>query len=173
MLGLPRGEVFLVPWSSEWEKEFISEKERIQNKIGVYTAEIHHIGSTAVEHLSSKPIIDIAIELNQFIDGEKCISTLESIGYTSHGTNILPDRYYFTKGEPRTHQIHMYQHGNKYLLEQLNFRDYLRENSKARDDYEKLKIKLSKLNSKNKHKYAEEKTTFIKNILEKIININE
>ena len=66
----------------------------------------------------------------------------------------------------------MYQHGNKYLLEQLNFRDYLRENSKARDDYEKLKFKLSNLNNKNRHKYAEEKTTFIKNILEKIININ-
>lgn len=167
MLGLPRGEVFLVPWTSEWEKEFISEKERIQNKIGVYAVEIHHIGSTAVEHLSSKPIIDIAIELDQFTDGEKCISALESIGYTSHGTNILPDRYYFTKGEPRTHQIHMYQHGNNYLLEQLNFRDYLRENPKAKDDYEKLKIKLSELNNKNKHKYAEDKTTFIKNILKR------
>ncbi|MGO4936658.1 GrpB family protein [Fundicoccus sp. Sow4_H7] len=116
MLGLPRGEVFLVPWTSEWEKEFISEKERIQNKIGVYAVEIHHIGSTAVEHLSSKPIIDIAIELDQFTDGEECISALESMGYTSHGTNILPDRYYFTKGEPRTHQIHMYQHGNNNLL---------------------------------------------------------
>lgn len=67
----------------------------------------------------------------------------------------------------------MYQQGNKYLLEQLTFRDYLRENPKARDDYEKLKFKLSKLNNKNKHKYAEEKTFFIKNILEKIININE
>lgn len=61
----------------------------------------------------------------------------------------------------------MYQHGNKYLLEQLNFRDYLRENSGARDEYENLKIKLSEINNKNKHKYADEKTTFIKNILQR------
>ncbi len=110
MLGLPKGEVFLVPWTSEWEKEFLLEQEQIQNKLGSYIINIHHIGSTAVKHLSSKPIIDIAIELDQFSDAEKCLSALESIGYTSHGTNILPDRYYFTKGEPRTHQIHMYQH---------------------------------------------------------------
>lgn len=61
----------------------------------------------------------------------------------------------------------MYQHGNKYLLEQLNFRDYLRENPKARDDYEKLKFKLSNLNNKNKHKYAEEKNDFYKKYLRK------
>jgi len=130
--------------------------------------EIYHIGSTAVKYLSSKPIIDIAIELNKFSDGEKCISALESIGYTSHGTNILPDRYYFTKGEPRTHQIHMYQAGNQHLIDQLKFRDYLRNNNIAKNEYESLKIELSKINKQDKHKYAEEKTSFIRTILEDI-----
>ena len=31
MLGLPKGEVFLVPWTNDWEKEFLLEKERIQD----------------------------------------------------------------------------------------------------------------------------------------------
>ena len=168
MLGLPRGEVFLVPWSSEWEKEFSDEKDKINDKIGLNIIDVHHIGSTAVKHLSSKPIIDIAIELKDFSDGEKCISDLESIGYTSHGTNILPGRYYFTKGEPRTHQIHMYQSQNQDLIDQLNFRDYLRNNRKAKNEYEKLKLELSKINKQNKHKYAEEKTSFIRSILEEV-----
>lgn len=168
MLGLPKGEVFLVPWSDKWEKEFLLEKEKIQNKIGSYTSNIHHIGSTAVKYLSSKPIIDIAIELNNYSDGEKCISALKAIGYSSHGTKILPERYYFTKGEPRTHQIHMYQNRNNFLLEQLKFRDYLRLNSEVRKEYEKLKLELSKLNRQDKHKYAEEKTAFIRSILEDI-----
>lgn len=166
MIGLPKREVILVPWDSKWEKEFLLEKELIQNKIDLYAVGIHHIGSTAVKHLSSKPIIDIAVELNNFDDGEKCISALKSIGYSSHGTNILPDRYYFTKGEPRTHQIHMYQSGNKYLRDQLLFRDYLRNNNELRNEYEKLKFKLSKINKQNKHKYTEEKTDFIKTILD-------
>lgn len=168
MLGLPKGEVFLTPWTQEWEREFLLEKEKIQKEIGDNIVEIHHIGSTAVKKLSAKPIIDIAVEINDFNEGENCVSSLEKIGYSYKGTNILPDSHYFSKGEPRTHQIHMYQSGNKYLQEQLNFRDYLRNNDEARIEYEQLKLKLSELNKSNKDKYAEDKTHFVKTILEKI-----
>lgn len=168
MLGLPEGEVFLTPWTQEWEREFLLEKEKIQKEIGDNIVEIHHIGSTAVKKLSAKPIIDIAVEINDFNEGENYVSSLEKIGYSYKGTNILPDRHYFSKGEPRTHQIHMYQNGNKYLQEQLKFRDYLRNNDEAKIEYEQLKLKLSKLNKSNKHKYAEDKTHFVKTILGKV-----
>ncbi|ALM28965.1 GrpB family protein [Bacillus altitudinis] len=168
MLGLPRGEVFLVPWSIEWTKEFESEKRKIIGDIGQYIINVHHIGSTAVKGLSAKPIIDIAIEIEHFFDGEKCVIALEALGYSYKGTDVLPERHYFNKGEPRTHQIHMYQRHNKYLLEQLNFRDYLRNNEQARSEYQQLKLKLSRLHGNDKHKYAHEKTAFIKSILEKI-----
>lgn len=168
MLGLPKGEVFLVPWTTEWETEFILEKKRIQDVIGKYIVDVHHIGSTAVKNLSAKPIIDIAIELKDFKDGEKCVKLLEKLGYSYKGTNVLPDRHYFNKGEPRTHQIHMYQNGNRYLLEQLSFRDYLRENETARYQYEKLKQELSSVSKGNKHKYSEDKTDFVKYILDRM-----
>lgn len=73
---------------------------------------------------------------------------------------------YFIKGEPRTHQIHMYQRGSKYLIEQLKFRDYLRDNKETRIEYEQLKLNLSKRNKNDKHQYAEAKTDFVKSILE-------
>ena len=167
MLGLPKGEVFLSPWSEEWEKEFLLEKEKIQKEINKYIVDVHHIGSTSVKYLSAKPIIDIAIETREFSDGELCIKGLKELGYSYRGTNILPDRYYFNKGEPRTHQIHLYQSGSKYLEEQLKFRDYLRNNDATRIEYEELKQKLSVANKNNKHKYANEKTDFVKSILEK------
>ncbi|MET3322393.1 UNVERIFIED_ORG: GrpB-like predicted nucleotidyltransferase (UPF0157 family) [Peribacillus simplex] len=168
MLGLPKGEVFLVPWTNDWEKEFLLEKERIREVIGQNILAVHHIGSTAIKHLSAKPIIDIAIEVKEFQDGEKCVTALETLGYSYKGTNVLPDRYYFNKGEPRSHQIHMYQSGNKYLLEQLDFRDYLRNNETARIEYKMLKQILSRVNKNNKHKYADDKTKFVKSILESI-----
>ncbi|WP_438313102.1 GrpB family protein [Sporosarcina sp. FA9] len=168
MLGLPKGEVFLVSWKEDWPKEFLLEKDRIQSKIGQYVVDIHHIGSTAVKGLSAKPIIDIAVEIKDFNVGKQCVTPLESLGYSYRGINILPDRHYFNKGEPRTHQIHMYQTGNKFLVEQLKFRDYLRSNDIARMEYEELKIKLSKANKHNKHKYADEKTDFIKLSLARI-----
>src|SRR5690625_226732 len=113
MLGLPRGEVFLVPWTDAWFEEFKKEKERIHHQIGDYIVNIHHIGSTAVRGLRAKPIIDIAIELEDFNDGKECVDSLQSLNYTYGGTNVLPDRHYFSKGEPRTHQIHMYKTGNQ------------------------------------------------------------
>ncbi|HWI48421.1 MAG TPA: GrpB family protein [Rummeliibacillus sp.] len=168
MLGLPRGEVFLVPWTNEWVKEFLVEKRQIENIIGEHIISIHHIGSTSVPHLSAKPIIDMAIEIKTFEDGLACISVLETLGYKYRGTAVLPERHYFNKGEPRTHQIHMYKSGNKYLLEQLQFRDYLRYNETARIEYEKLKQELSHKNKKDKHRYAEDKTNFVMSILNRI-----
>lgn len=168
MLGLPRGEVFLVPWSAEWVKEFEMEKKRIEEVIGQYIVNVHHIGSTAVNGLSAKPIIDIAIEINHFLDGEQCVTALQGLGYSYRGVNVLPERHYFSKGEPRTHQIHMYQTGNRYLLEQINFRDYLRSNELARSEYQQLKLNLSNENKNDKHKYAEGKTDFVMSILERI-----
>ncbi|MFD2629947.1 GrpB family protein [Oceanobacillus kapialis] len=168
MLGLPKGEVFLAPWTHTWQQEFQLEKEKIQQGLQQYILEIHHIGSTAVEGISAKPIIDIAVVLHDFHDGGHCVSHLESLGYAYRGTNILPERHYFNKGEPRTHQIHMYEKGSRFLMEQLMFRDYLRNNQDAKRDYEELKIQLSNANKHNKHKYAEEKTEFVRSVLERI-----
>lgn len=168
MLGLPKGEVFLVPWTADWSKEFAAEKTRIQNEIGQYVLAIHHIGSTAVKGLCAKPILDIAVEIKSFKDGQHCVMPLERLAYDYKGINILPDRHYFIKGEPRTHQIHMYEKGSEYLIEQLKFRDTLRSNAQARMDYQELKLRLSQANQHNKHQYAEEKTDFIRSILAKI-----
>lgn len=129
---------------------------------------VYHIGSTAVNGLSAKPIIDIAVEIDCFLDGKQCVTALQELGYSYRGNNVLPERYYFNKGEPRTHQIHMYQTSNRYLLEQLNFRDYLRSNELVRNEYEQLKLNLSSLNKNDKHKYAEGKTNFVRAILERI-----
>lgn len=76
MLGLPYGKVFLVPWTEEWVTEFVKEKQFIEKQIGEYLLAIHHIGSTSIPHLSAKPIIDIAIELEDYTVGIQCIKKL-------------------------------------------------------------------------------------------------
>lgn len=92
------------------EGSILNEKKLIEKLIGEYMIDIQHIGSTVVPRLKAKPIIDIAIVLERFEDGLKCIAPLEKIGY-KYLENVLPERYYFNKGEPRTHQIHMYEKG--------------------------------------------------------------
>jgi len=62
----------------------------------------------------------------------------------------------------------MYEQGNTYLIEQLQFRDYLIDNKTSRIQYEQLKILLSQANPNDKHRYAEDKTNFVTSILAKI-----
>ena len=167
MLALPKGKVFLVQWDKEWENEYTLEKNKIMELIGSYMISCHHIGSTAVKELSSKPIIDIAIELINYDDGFKCIDSLSTIGYKHRIIKELPERHYFSKGEPRTHQIHMYQKGNIYLKKQIIFRNCLIEDNELRDKYQKIKEKYATEYSMDKLAYADAKTEFINNVLEK------
>ena len=51
--------VEVVKYRSEWREEFEAEAEKIIEILGDETIAIYHIGSTSVEGLSAKPIIDI------------------------------------------------------------------------------------------------------------------
>lgn len=158
----------MAPWSPEWEQEYQHEEGRIQSTIGPFICAIHHIGSTAVRGLAAKPIIDVAIEIPRFQVGLQCVAGLECLGYAYKGTNVLPERYYFNKGRPRTHQIHMFEVGNQYLQKQLAFRDCLRESEPVRLQYEQLKRALAQEHSHDKLAYAEAKTDFIHAVLEQL-----
>ena len=53
----------VVQYRSEWKNAFEEEKSAIL-ALGVSgISQVHHIGSTSVEKLASKPIIDIMIEV--------------------------------------------------------------------------------------------------------------
>jgi GrpB-like predicted nucleotidyltransferase (UPF0157 family) len=165
MLGLPRGEVFLVPWDESWEGEYSDETAAIRLKIGAYVVACHHIGSTAVPGLSAKPIIDIAIEVEAFSDGFKCVPGLAQIGYRHRIIEELPGRHYFSKGEPRTHQIHLYKRGNEHLRRQIAFRDCLRGDDTIRGEYQRLKKELADAHKTDKLAYAAAKTEFVERVL--------
>lgn len=165
MLGLPKGQVFLVDWDKEWTVLFKSEKQRILELVKDDNIKVHHIGSTSVPNLKSKPILDIAVEVSDLREINKYTNLLNQLGYVSLGNAILPDRYYFIKGNPRTHQIHLYEKNNQFLKDQILFRDILRTNSVIKNEYEVLKLKLAEANQNNKHKYADMKTEFITSVL--------
>lgn len=112
--------------------------------------------------------------IHQALGGSKMsynrISALITIGgaVCYKGINILPDRHYFNKGEPRTHQIHMFPKGSSFLLRQLAFRDYLIQHEWARKEYQELKERLSQTHSKDKLTYADKKTDFVNSILKRL-----
>lgn len=62
-MGLKAGTVRLEEYDNKWADMFAEEKVNLQKVFGEIAICIEHIGSTSVEGLSAKPIIDIAVGL--------------------------------------------------------------------------------------------------------------
>jgi GrpB-like predicted nucleotidyltransferase (UPF0157 family) len=165
MIGLHRGTVRLLPHSELWHQLYAEEETRLRNAIGGQVVAIEHVGSTAICGLSAKPIIDIAVAVREIADAEKCVTQLEGIGYESRGELGIPGRQYFTKGDPRTHHLHMVEVGSDLWRSHLLFRDYLRQHPEVAKEYENLKTELARKHAENREAYTEGKAAFIEGVL--------
>ena len=167
MIGLEKGKVKLAEFDKNWVVEFENEKNAIQRAITSYKIGIEHVGSTSIEFLCAKPIIDILIGIEHFNDGFECIHDLEAIGYESKGENGVQGRHFFAKGNPRTHHIHMVEINSDFWKEHLLFRDYLRNDSEVRIRYSELKKELALQYENDREKYTSSKSEFIQGIIKK------
>lgn len=165
MLGLPKGIAKLEPHSEQWKQLFAEEAARVLDVVGEYVTAIEHVGSTSIGGIAAKPIIDMAVAVEKAADGETCVAPLENIGYEYRGEHGIAGRFYFVKGEPRTHHLHMVLADSDFWRSHLLFRDYLRENSAMAKEYENLKLELARKYVNDREAYQRGKTDFIENVL--------
>src|SRR5918997_6226716 len=139
MLGLQKGTVRLVPHAEVWHQLFAQEEARLRAALGGLVAAVEHVGSTAICGISAKPVIDIAAAVREIADAARCVAPLEGLGYEYRGEHGIPGRHYFTKGEPRTHHLHVVELGGELWRGHLLFRDQLRRHPHLAKEYEDLK----------------------------------
>lgn len=160
--------VFIVEYRPQWREMFEAEKRLLQVVLGEASAQIEHIGSTAVDGLAAKPIIDIMIGLPDFSAAERFVPEIEKMGYEYFKKYEveMPFRRYFAKDQNgvRTHQIHMVEIGGEFWERHLLFRDYLRQNPSAANEYAALKRQLAERDWVDVNEYAYAKTEFIKDV---------
>jgi GrpB-like predicted nucleotidyltransferase (UPF0157 family) len=68
-------------YNPDWKKMFEAEKQLISATLFGEYAEIEHIGSTAVEGLGAKPVIDIMVGLTNFRYADDLIPKIIGLGY--------------------------------------------------------------------------------------------
>ena len=167
-MGLKVGTVKLEKYNPEWKKMFEKEKNILKDKFGNIALNIEHIGSTSVEGLSSKPIIDIAVGINKLEDfskiKERFLLEPYSVKEDSDQGEIL-----IRKGpeDNRTHFIHVMEKDSDRYLNSIKFRDYLRNHKEALKEYEELKTILAEKYADDRKSYTKSKNEFIQSILEK------
>ncbi len=78
------------------------------------------------------------------VNPKKSISALESIGYEYKGEWNIPFKFGFRKRGKLEVNLHAYEKGHPEIESNLLFRDYLKKNSKEREEYQSLKEALLK-----------------------------
>lgn len=147
---------------------FTSEAERIRPAFGALLVALHHIGSTAVSGLRTKPVIDILAVVSDVHALDAQNEQFEAIGYEVMGEFGLPGRRYFRRDDSRgirTRQVHAYaQESSREIQRHLDFRDYLRDHPETARAYAKLKQQLVDECHGDRGRYSDGKTAFIREI---------
>jgi GrpB-like predicted nucleotidyltransferase (UPF0157 family) len=166
MLGLERGVVRLEAYNPEWAQLFEQEKQRLREALGNWARDIQHVGSTSIPGCAAKPILDIAIAVENFEAAFASVPIIEQLGYEFRGEMGIPRRHYFVKRDPRsTHHIHMLEQNSAEYQAHLLFRDYLRLHSEAVIEYIALKQHLAEQYPTDREAYTNGKTEFVEHIL--------
>ena len=167
-MGLKVGTVYLEKYNENWKKMFEEEKRNLEKIFKSIAIKIEHVGSTSVEGLTAKPIIDIMVVINKFEEFEKIkhvfLEEPYSLKLDSDNDEIL-----IRKGSEnnRTHFIHVVEKDSERQINTVLFRDYLRKYDDVRKEYEDLKIMLAKKYEKNRKMYTASKNEFIQNIIKR------
>lgn len=185
-------------YNPEWENHFITIKAELIKEIGFLKPHIEHIGSTAINGLSAKPIIDILIGLEHSDLLDAVINPLLQQDYIYYPVfnEIMPYRRFFLKHKNKTEyltnpniisnqqdipksteehnlrlaHIHVLTYNSEHWIRHIAFRNYLREHSNVLKDYQTLKEELSTRDWIDGSDYNKAKDDFIKTEEKKAID---
>lgn len=158
--------VVVLPYDEKWKHDFLDIKNELSQALGELAISIEHVGSTSVEGLAAKPIIDIDVVVKKERIND-AILALKSIGYIHEGNLGIPGREAFAyEGKEHLQQHHLYvcPEDSLELKRHLAFRDYLRTHPAAVEEYSKIKMEAAKLYPEDIDKYIEHKGSVIEKI---------
>jgi hypothetical protein len=107
-------QIEVVAYNCNWPIVFEAEANLIKTAFGGNCVAVHHVGSTSVNGLSAKPIIDIIAEVK---NGTLSINQLEKIGFVYKGEWNIPFKYGFTKRGQTSINLHVYEENHPTITD--------------------------------------------------------
>ena len=150
-----------------WPGRFDEEASRIAAALGDLATRIEHVGSTAVQALPAKPVIDIQVSLPSLTPREAWLAPLESAGYEYRLDPSSIEHEFLFRDAPdgtRLVNLHLCPAGSPWERRHLWFRDRLRAHPDERDAYARLKRDLAAEHARDMHTYSDAKTAFIRDL---------
>jgi GrpB-like predicted nucleotidyltransferase (UPF0157 family) len=139
--------ITVVPYDPDWPRRFESERLLLERVLAPWLeGGIHHIGSTAVPGLASKPIIDMMAGVRDLEEARAAYDVLADYSYICepHRPGIA---HHFAKPSlglsERIYNLHLTEPGSDLWRERLVFRDALLADDELAREYEELKLRLA------------------------------
>lgn len=147
----------------QWNDWYQIEKNLLKNSLkNISDLQINHIGSTAIDTIWAKPIIDILVEIPAKTNIISVKETLFSANYLLMSES--DSRLSFNKGytengfAKKVFHLHLRYLGDR---DELYFKDYLNTHPTVAKQYEKLKLTLWQKFEHDRDGYTNAKTDFI------------
>lgn len=158
-------QVTLAEADPAWPATYELLRRRIVGALGEVVLTIAHVGSTSVDGLAAKPVIDIVVEVHDPADERRYLPAVQSIGFELRRRE--PDWYehrVFRLDDPAAN-LHVFGAGCEEVARMLRFRDRLRIDAADRERYEQTKRVLAEQEWRTVQHYADEKTAIVEAIL--------
>ena len=162
--------VIVVPYDEQWKKDFDTIKQYLLTALKDTIIGIKHIGSTSVDGLYAKPIIDIDVVIKDYSVFDTVVEKLATLGYIHEGNLGIKDREAFDyKADVDLPKHHLYvcPEFSAELRRHIAFRDYLRNNPEAVLKYSKVKEEGARLFPDSIDDYIAYKSPCIEEIYKK------
>lgn len=158
--------IILTEHNSHWVEWYSDEVECLK-KLLTSDVEYHHIGSTAIDNIMAKPIVDILIAVGTLDELHSVADILQGNGYilmSSSNERISLNKGYTENGyAERVFHLHIRL---KNDIDEVYFREYLNSHPDVAHEYEALKLRLANLYKHNRDAYTSAKTDFVQKYTE-------
>ncbi|MBN1434310.1 GrpB family protein [Candidatus Fermentibacterales bacterium] len=168
VLGLDRRRVELAEHRPEWRALAEHLCGEVMRATGGLIVEVEHVGSTAVEGLVAKPILDIAAGVRDRASATQLEPLLAPLGFAYRGDWGDAGGHLFVRESGpgvRTVHLHVVEHLGSQWEDYLLFRDTLRRDERVRDSYDFLKRSLMQAYPLDREAYTSSKGDFIRSVL--------
>lgn len=165
VIGLRRNTVMVIPYQKKWADIYKKTELELLGLLKEEIQFIEHIGSTAIKEIVSKPIIDIAVAIEDYDKLDKIRQILTQNKFEDRRKKI--GGYLFLKREEdlTTHHIHFVLSSGKRWRDYIFFKNKLNSDFKLRKQYSELKQKLAEKHTYNRGDYTKSKNEFISRVL--------
>lgn len=161
----------VVDYDPGWGEDFQTIHDHVAPAVVEVALLIEHVGSTSVEGLAAKPIIDVDVVVSNPSDVPAAIRALSGVGYVHVGDLGIPGREAFEAPGflPENHLYVVVNLSDPYR-DHVDLRDYLRTHPDAARRYAAEKRRLAPLLIVDREAYVDGKAWLIREMLESARN---